>query len=117
MIDKAGRITEAAEAVAIFQRHCGTSDEHAIADLICDLGHLAEERDLDFIDEVKRGIGHWYAERHASNRDRLDRMPRSRSLLRRGSPKRSKLDVATVKPPPVVSAQSTTHRQHQPSSY
>ena len=71
MIDKAGRITEAAEAVAILKRHCGTSDEHAIADLICDLGHLAEEPGLDFIDEVKRGIGHWYAERHASNRDRL----------------------------------------------
>jgi hypothetical protein len=61
MIDKAGHITGAAEAVAIFQRHSGTSDEHAIADV----------RGFDFLDEVKRGIGHWYAERHASDRDRL----------------------------------------------
>lgn len=71
MIDKAGHVAGAAEAVAVFQRHCGTSDEHAIADLICDLGHLAEERGFDFLDEVKRGIGHWYAERHVSGRNYL----------------------------------------------
>jgi hypothetical protein len=47
------------------------SDENAIADLICDLGHLADVRGFDFLDEVKRGIGHWYAECHASDRDRL----------------------------------------------
>jgi hypothetical protein len=66
MIDKAGHVAWAAEAVAVFQKHCGTSDEHAIADLICDLGHLADECGFDFLDEVKRGIGHWYAERHVS---------------------------------------------------
>jgi hypothetical protein len=48
-----------------------TSDERAIADLICDLGHLADERGFDFLDEVKRGIGHWYAERHVSDRNYL----------------------------------------------
>jgi len=26
---------------------------------------LAEERGFDFLSEVKRGIGHWYAEHHA----------------------------------------------------
>jgi hypothetical protein len=57
--------------LARFQRHCGTSDEHAIADLICDLGHLADERGFDFLDEVKRGIGHWYAECHVSDRNYL----------------------------------------------
>ena len=71
MIDKAGHVAWAAEAVAVFQKQCGTGDEHAIADLICDLGHLAEERSFNFLDEVKRGIGHWYAERHVSDRDRL----------------------------------------------
>ena len=71
MINKAGHVAWAAEAVAVFQGHCGTSDEHAIADLICDLGHLADARGSDFLDELKRGIGHWYAERHASDRDRL----------------------------------------------
>ena len=40
MTDKADHIAWAAEAVAVFQRHCRTGDEHAIADLICDLGHL-----------------------------------------------------------------------------
>jgi len=65
MTDKADHIAWAAEAVAVFQRRCRTGDEHAIADLICDLGHLAEERGLDFLSEVRRGIGHWYAEHHA----------------------------------------------------
>ena len=61
MINKAGHVAWAAEPVAVFQEHCGTGDERAIADLICDLGHLAGERGFDFLDEVKRGIGHWYA--------------------------------------------------------
>ena len=53
MTDKADHIAWAAEAVAVFQRHCRTGDEHAIADLICDLGHLAEERGFDFLSEVR----------------------------------------------------------------
>jgi hypothetical protein len=70
MIDKAGPIAWAADAVAVFQKHCGIGDAHT-ADLICDLGHLADERGFDFLSEVKRGIGHWYAEHHASDRDYL----------------------------------------------
>jgi hypothetical protein len=58
-------------AFRIFQGHCRTADEHVIADLICDLGHLAEERGLDFLSEVKRGIGHWYAEHHAGDGELL----------------------------------------------
>ena len=54
MTDKADHIAWAAEAIAVYQRHCRTGDEHAIADLICDLGHLAEERGFDFISEVRR---------------------------------------------------------------
>jgi hypothetical protein len=71
LIDKADHIAWAAEAVTVFQKRCGTADEHAVADLICDLGHLAEDRGLDFLDELRRGIGHWYAEQHASDRDQL----------------------------------------------
>ena len=67
MVDKAKHIASAAEALAVYQRRCGTDEEHAIADLICDLGHLAEERGLDFLGEIKRGIGHWFAEHHAHN--------------------------------------------------
>jgi hypothetical protein len=67
MTDKADHIAWAAEAVAVFQQHCRTGDEHAIANLISDLGHLAEEGGFDFLSEVKRGIGHWYAEHHAGD--------------------------------------------------
>ena len=69
MPDKGDHIAWAAEAVAVFQRRCRTGDDHAVADLICDLGHLADERGFDFIGEVKRGIGHWYAERDARTLD------------------------------------------------
>ena len=71
MTDKAEHIAWAAEAIAVFQRHCRTDDEHAIADLICDLGHLAEEHGFDFLSEVKRRIGHWYAEHHARDGESL----------------------------------------------
>jgi hypothetical protein len=54
MTDKADHIAWAAEAVAVFQRHCRTGDEHAIADLMCDLRHLAEERGFDFLSEVQK---------------------------------------------------------------
>jgi hypothetical protein len=71
MPDKADHIAWAAEAVAAFQRRCRTGDAHAVADLICDLGHLAEERGFDFLSEVRRGVGHWYAEHHARDGDKF----------------------------------------------
>jgi hypothetical protein len=53
MTDKVEHIAWAAEAIAVFQQHCRTGDEHAIADLICDLGHLAEARGFDFLSEAR----------------------------------------------------------------
>jgi hypothetical protein len=64
MTDEGDHIGWAAEAVAVFQKHSRSGDEHAIADLICDLGHLADDLGFDFLSEVKRGIGYWYAEQH-----------------------------------------------------
>jgi hypothetical protein len=71
MTDKADHIVWAAEAVAVFQKHCRSGDEHAIADMICDLGHLADDLGFDFLSEVRRGIGHWYAEHHLGDGDVL----------------------------------------------
>jgi len=71
MTDKTDHIAWAAEAVAVFQWHCRTGDRHAIADLICDLGHLAEERGFDFLSEVKRGHRDWFAEHHAVDGESL----------------------------------------------
>ena len=71
MTDKANDIVWAADAVAAISSAAAQST-HAIADLICDLGHLAEERDLDFLAEVQRGIGH-KAEHHSRDRDNLGR--------------------------------------------
>jgi hypothetical protein len=89
MTEIADHIDWAAEAVAVFQVHCRTGDEHAIADLICDLGHLAEERGLDFLSEVRRGIGHWYAEHHAVTAINLGLMPPLRSSSSQDNQSRS----------------------------
>lgn len=71
MLDRRDHAAWAAAAAAAFQSHCGTGDEHAVADLICDRGHLEEQQGLDFLDEVPRGGGHWYAEQHAKEGDIL----------------------------------------------
>jgi hypothetical protein len=55
MTYKSDHVAWAAEAVAVFQKHCRTGDEHVIADLICDLGHLADELGFDFLSEVRGG--------------------------------------------------------------
>jgi hypothetical protein len=54
--------------MAAFQQHCRTAVGYAIADLIRDLGHLAEVRSFDFVSEVRRRIKHWFAEGHAEDR-------------------------------------------------
>jgi len=71
MTDRAQHVACAAEAIAVYQQHCRTDHEHAISDLICDLGHLAEDRGFDFVSEVTRAIRHWFAERHAQDGDYL----------------------------------------------
>ena len=71
MTDKAEHIAWAAEAIAVFQQYCRTDDEHVIADLVCDLGHSAEERGFDFVSEVRRGVRHWFAERHTHDGNHL----------------------------------------------
>jgi hypothetical protein len=71
MFDKTKHIIAAAEALEVFQHRCGTIEEHAIADLICDLGHLAEERKVDFLCELKRGVGNWFSEHHTHEGDNL----------------------------------------------
>jgi hypothetical protein len=44
-----------------------TDDERSIADPICDLGQLPEERGFDFVSEIRRVIRHWFAELHAQD--------------------------------------------------
>lgn len=63
MTDRDCHISWADEALKHFQTSCGTTDSHAIADLICDLGHLADRRGQSFLEEVRRGVCHWLAER------------------------------------------------------
>ena len=97
MTDKADHISWATEAVSVFQRRCGTGDEHVIADLICDLGHLADERGLDFLEEVARGVGHWHAEHKVRVTEAIsDRMPSLKSKLNRNSSRRQSSPIMSL---------------------
>jgi hypothetical protein len=62
-MDRVNHIRFAREAVEAYQRRSQSGDEHAIADLICDLGLMADFVGLDFEKEVERALGHWRAER------------------------------------------------------
>ena len=86
MTDRADHIVWAAEAVSVFQKHCRSGDEHVIADLICDLGHLAEDLGFDFLSEVRRGIGHWYAEQHLRDGEVLGRDAAVEIIIKPRSP-------------------------------
>jgi len=50
------------------------SIEHAITDLIANLGHLSDEAGLDFLSLVAAGIGHWHLE--LSDEYSIDALPR-----------------------------------------
>jgi hypothetical protein len=79
MTDRAEQVARAAEAIVVYQQHCRTDHEHAISDLICDLGHLAEDRGFDFVSEARRGIRHRFAERQLGTVTISGRTPQSRS--------------------------------------
>jgi hypothetical protein len=61
--DKGKHLSSAARALSVYQAACGTVEDHAIADLICDLGHLSEELGIDFLAQLQRGVQHWHVER------------------------------------------------------
>ena len=75
----------AADAVAAYQRGCGTNDEHAIAELICDLGHLAEEGASIFSRRSGEALGTGMRSIILMIATTLARTPRSRLRSRRGS--------------------------------
>jgi hypothetical protein len=53
----------AEECIRTFAEATGVDTiQDAIADLIGDLGHYADELELDFIGIVAVGIGHWHLE-------------------------------------------------------
>lgn len=47
--------------------------EDAIGDLIGNLGHLAQAKELDFLALVCTGIGHWHLEQ--TDEDSIDALP------------------------------------------
>jgi hypothetical protein len=70
------RATWAANAIERFRHDTGNlSDEEAVHDLICDLGHYCRLYDLDFLRLVANGISTWCAEIDDPDGFRLDPGP------------------------------------------
>lgn len=63
MTGKREHINFVEEALSLYKARCRTDEAHAISDLICDLGHYAEEHGIDFLQQVKNGVAHWTAEK------------------------------------------------------
>ncbi len=63
MTGKREHIDFVEEAIALYKMRSGTDGAYAISDLICDLGHYAEEHGIDFLQQVKNGMAHWTAEK------------------------------------------------------
>lgn len=56
------RASWAQQGLDAFQLACRTDDDDAIADLICNLLHLARERGLDPLAELSRAQRNWEGE-------------------------------------------------------
>ena len=68
------RAAWAKACISLFADMTGTeNDEQSIGDLICNLGHYAQRRNLDFLQLVQTGIGHWHLEQ--IDPDSLDMLP------------------------------------------
>ena len=63
MTGKREHIDFIGEILSLYKKHCGTDEAHVISDLICDLGHYAEQHGIDFHHQVKNGIAHLTAEK------------------------------------------------------
>jgi hypothetical protein len=64
--DRDKHLVSAAEALSTYRTVSGVADDHSIADLICDLGHLSEEMGVDYLAQLQKGISHWYTEKYCT---------------------------------------------------
>lgn len=55
-----------------FEGLCPEDQDDALADLIADLGHLADWLGVDFVKLVEQGVGAWSAERRHLDDDHMD---------------------------------------------
>lgn len=56
------RAETAQTAIDAFQRATRTDDDDALPDLLCNLMHWADQRNIDFLAMLNRGASHYQAE-------------------------------------------------------
>ena len=74
MTTNAKRAAWAEACISLFADMTGTdNDADSIGDLICNLGHYAQRRNLDFLKLLQTGIGHWHIEK--TDPDSIEMLP------------------------------------------
>ena len=51
------------DMVNFYKDRFGSDDLSVFSDLICDLGHYADTKSVDYLHQVKNGVSHWVVEK------------------------------------------------------
>ena len=67
MTDKENYIEFIKEMIGLYKDRFRSEDASVVSDIICDLGHYADQNKIDYLGQVKNGISHWVVEKNEGN--------------------------------------------------
>ena len=67
MADKENYIEFIKEMIGLYKDRFRSEDASVVSDIICDLGHYADQNKIDYLGQVKNGISHWVVEKNEGN--------------------------------------------------
>ncbi len=67
MTDKENYIEFIKEMIGLYKARFRSEDASVVSDIICDLGHYADQNKIDYLGQVKNGISHWVVEKNEGN--------------------------------------------------
>ena len=67
MTDKENYIEFIKEMIGLYKACFRSEDASVVSDIICDLGHYADQNKIDYLGQVKNGISHWVVEKNEGN--------------------------------------------------
>ena len=71
MADKENYIEFIKEMIGLYKDRFRSEDASVVSDIICDLGHYADQNKIDYLRQVKNGISHWVVEKNEGNNSSL----------------------------------------------
>jgi hypothetical protein len=67
MTDNENYIEFIKEMINLYKDRFRSEDASVVSDIICDLGHYADQNKIDYMRQVKNGISHWIVEKNEGN--------------------------------------------------